>query len=279
MSRAKLCSSCGDYVYEYCSIHGRLLVIPDDEVPPPPGPPAPRAALPLPRAALSLPRAFLHLAPSTIPGAGIGVFSTLTLPTGVRFGPYRGLKTQAVTSAYCWQIFDGERKPSHVLDARDANKSNWMRYVNCSRHFSEQNLVAFQYQGQLYYRTIKIIPRFTELLVFYGSEFASQLRVDLRRYHAPCTHTLVKCEAENEEDTKIPEEKLVTETAVDNKENVIQTRYPLEVEQIYDDSKHSSEGDFLGFRLNEWKNVNVVQKPDPLEEDIYDEIEEREKKE
>ncbi|XP_063544896.1 histone-lysine N-methyltransferase PRDM7-like [Cydia strobilella] len=145
-----LCSSCGDHVYEYCSIHGRLLVIPDDEVPSPTGPPPPL----VPRAALSLPRAFLHLAPSTIPGAGLGVFSTLTLPAGVRFGPYRGLKTQAVTSSYCWQIFDRERKPSHVLDARDANKSNWMRYVNCSRHFSEQNLVAFQYRGQLYYRRV-----------------------------------------------------------------------------------------------------------------------------
>ncbi|XP_061727394.1 histone-lysine N-methyltransferase PRDM9-like [Cydia pomonella] len=192
-------------------------------------------------------------------GAGIGVFSTLTLPSGVRFGPYRGLKTRAVTSSYCWQIFDRERKPSHVLDARDANKSNWMRYVNCSRHFSEQNLVAFQYQGQLYYRTIKIIPSFTELLVFYGSEFASELRVDLRRYHAPCTQTLaVKCEAENDVISKIlHEEKLITETSVDNKENV-HIPEPLEVAPIYDENKCSSEGEFLKSHLNE-QNENISQ--------------------
>ncbi|CAB3224439.1 unnamed protein product [Arctia plantaginis] len=118
-------------------------------------------------------------------GAGIGVFSTLTLPRGVRFGPYRGLRTDSVDSMYCWQIYDRNNKRSHVVDAADANRSNWMRYVNCSRHWSEQNLVAYQYQGQLYYRTIKIIPRFTELLVFYGSEFANILHVNLGAYNAP----------------------------------------------------------------------------------------------
>ncbi|CAB3242589.1 unnamed protein product [Arctia plantaginis] len=83
------------------------------------------------------------------------------------------------------QIYDRNNKRSHVVDAADANRSNWMRYVNCSRHWSEQNLVAYQYQGQLYYRTIKIIPRFTELLVFYGSEFANILHVNLGAYNAP----------------------------------------------------------------------------------------------
>ncbi|XP_061706821.1 histone-lysine N-methyltransferase PRDM7-like [Cydia pomonella] len=141
----------------------------------------------VPRAALTVPRIFLHLAYSNIPGAGIGVFSTLTLPSGVRFGPYRGrrLKT-ALDSGYEWQIYDRNNKPCHVVDASDANNSNWMRYVNCARRYSEQNLVAFQYQGELYYRTVKIVPRFTELLVFYGGEFAGRLGLDLRRYSWPC---------------------------------------------------------------------------------------------
>ncbi|PZC71344.1 hypothetical protein B5X24_HaOG213595 [Helicoverpa armigera] len=34
-------------------------------------------------------------------------------------------------------------------------------------------------------RTIKIIPRFTELLVFYGSEFANTLHINLSKYNAP----------------------------------------------------------------------------------------------
>ncbi|XP_063380334.1 histone-lysine N-methyltransferase PRDM9-like [Cydia fagiglandana] len=132
----------------------------------------------VPRAALTVPRIFLHLAYSHIPGAGIGVFSTLTLPSGVRFGPYRGRRLKTLN--------DRNNRPSHVVDASDGNNSNWMRYVNCARRYSEQNLVAFQYQGDLYYRTVKIVPRFTELLVFYGSEFANRLGVDLRRYTKPC---------------------------------------------------------------------------------------------
>ncbi|XP_022833020.1 putative histone-lysine N-methyltransferase PRDM6 [Spodoptera litura] len=86
---------------------------------------------------------------------------------------------------YCWQIYDRNHKRSHVVDAADANRSNWMRYVNCARNWKEQNLLAYQYQGQLYYRTIKIIPRFTELMVFYGSEFANTLHINLRNYNSP----------------------------------------------------------------------------------------------
>ncbi|XP_073966165.1 uncharacterized protein [Choristoneura fumiferana] len=176
------CTECSDYVYEYCSIHGPLLIIPDEKVPTKTGYPDF-----VPRAALTIPRVFLHLANSNIEGAGIGVFSTLTLPIGVRFGPYRGVRApSAGDSSYAWQIYDKNHKPLHVIDARDDNASNWMRYVNCSRHVSEQNLVAYQYQGQLYYRTIKVIPRFDELLVFYGSEFAATLGVELRLYSVPC---------------------------------------------------------------------------------------------
>ncbi|CAG4969443.1 unnamed protein product [Colias eurytheme] len=139
----------------------------------------------VPRAALTIPNVFLHLAPSTIPGAGLGVFTTLTLPNNVQFGPYKGLITQNANSDYCWQIYDKNNKPTHMVDASDANNSNWMRYVNCSRYSYEQNLVAYQYQGQLYYRTTKIIPRFTELMVFYGSEFANRLGIDIRLYNKP----------------------------------------------------------------------------------------------
>ncbi|XP_041981648.1 histone-lysine N-methyltransferase set-17-like [Aricia agestis] len=177
------CSECGDFVYEYCSIHGPLLVIPDDKVPLNPDVPSF-----VPRAALTIPHVFLHLNYSSIPGAGLGVFTTLTLPRGVRFGPYRGSKSDKIKSSYCWQIRDANNRPCHVMDASDANNSNWMRYVNCSRHWFEQNLVAYQYRGQIYYRTIKIIPRFTELMVFYGSEFACELGIDLKKYNAPSTY-------------------------------------------------------------------------------------------
>ena len=48
-------------------------------------------------------------------------------------------------------------KPSHFVDAKDKSKSNWMRYVNCAASETEQNLVAFQYRGEIYYRSYKDI--------------------------------------------------------------------------------------------------------------------------
>ena len=45
------------------------------------------------------------------------------------------------------------------------------------RDESEQNLVALQYKGKIYYRAYKFIPRGTELLVWYGREYASSLGI------------------------------------------------------------------------------------------------------
>jgi hypothetical protein len=42
-----------------------------------------------------------------------------------------------------------------------------MRYVNCARNEDEQNLIAYQYKGEIYYRSFKEIPPETELLVWY----------------------------------------------------------------------------------------------------------------
>ena len=52
-----------------------------------------------------------------------------------------------------------------------------MRYVNCARGPEEQNLTAFQYKRQVYYRTTKVIPSGTELLVSYGNSFGKELGI------------------------------------------------------------------------------------------------------
>lgn len=74
--------------------------------------------------------------------------------------------------------------PSTFLDGSDPKYSNWMRYINSPRrklflslleslkYFNfdfflddrEQNLVAFQYNGSVYYRVIKPIDVEQELL-------------------------------------------------------------------------------------------------------------------
>ncbi|KAM5315054.1 histone-lysine N-methyltransferase PRDM9-like [Glossophaga mutica] len=50
-----------------------------------------------------------------------------------------------------------------------------MRYVNCSRDDGEQNLVAFQYRRQIFYRTCRVMGPGCELLVLYGDEYGQEL--------------------------------------------------------------------------------------------------------
>ena len=51
------------------------------------------------------------------------------------------------------------------------------RYVNCARDDEEQNLVAFQYHGQIFYRTCQVVRLGCELLVWYGDEYGQELGI------------------------------------------------------------------------------------------------------
>ena len=52
-----------------------------------------------------------------------------------------------------------------------------MRFVNCSRCEDEQNLVAYQFRGEIYYRTYKPVTPGKELLVWYGESYAKDLGI------------------------------------------------------------------------------------------------------
>lgn len=43
-----------------------------------------------------------------------------------------------------------------------------MSFVNCARYAQEQNMIAVQIEGDIYYEVCKDIPNGTELLVWYG---------------------------------------------------------------------------------------------------------------
>ena len=55
-----------------------------------------------------------------------------------------------------------------------------MRFVNCARNEDEQNLLAFQYHGEIYYRTFKNIYAGSELLVWYGDQYARELGIQIQ---------------------------------------------------------------------------------------------------
>lgn len=52
-----------------------------------------------------------------------------------------------------------------------------LRYVNCARSDEEQNLVAFQYRGGIFYRSSRPIEPGQELLLWYEEEYAKDLSI------------------------------------------------------------------------------------------------------
>lgn len=162
------------YWNDYCRIHGDFIIIKDVKVPPNPSDPE--------RALKTIPKCWLAVKPSQIDGQG--VWSIRHIPKAIKFGPYEGdILEFPNNDNYCWKI----KGASCFIDAGNPGVSNWMRYVNCARHISEQNLAAFQYRGQIYYRTLHEIKPNTELLVWYGASFAKRLGIDVKNYHIPLT--------------------------------------------------------------------------------------------
>ncbi|XP_046408198.1 histone-lysine N-methyltransferase PRDM9-like [Ischnura elegans] len=167
---------CDDCQMEWegdCPQHGPLTIIEDAEVASGSG------VKPDPKYAIKTVPSSLHIAPSQITVAGLGVWSKEKLPQGLRFGPYGGIKvSQPCRRGYCWEI-KREKKVIHYIDAYNPSRSNWMRYVNCARNEEEQNLVAFQYKGEIYYRTTQEIMPGVELLVWYGDDYGKELGIDV----------------------------------------------------------------------------------------------------
>lgn len=72
------------------------------------------------------------------------------------------------------QIYSGGEL-QNFIDGYDVHRSNWMRYVNPAHSLAEQNLVACQNSGDIYFYTIRPVEPNQELLVWYSHEFAQRL--------------------------------------------------------------------------------------------------------
>ncbi|XP_071077432.1 histone-lysine N-methyltransferase PRDM9-like [Desmodus rotundus] len=161
------CEKCQNFFIDSCAVHGPPTFVKDSAVDK--GHPN--------RSALTLPPG-LRIGPSGIPEAGLGVWNEAAdLPVGLHFGPYEGHITEdeeAAKRRYSWLIAKG-RNCYEYVNGKDKSWANWMRYVNCARDDEEQNLVAFQYHRQIFYRTCRVIRPGCELLVWYGDEYGQEL--------------------------------------------------------------------------------------------------------
>nr|XP_020737215.1 LOW QUALITY PROTEIN: histone-lysine N-methyltransferase PRDM9-like [Odocoileus virginianus texanus] len=163
------CEQCQNFFIDSCAAHGPPTFVKDCAV----------KRGHANRSALTLPPG-LSIRLSGIPDAGLGVWNEASdLPRGLHFGPYEGQITdneEAANSGYAWLITKG-RNCYEYVDGKDTSWANWMRYVNCARDDEEQNLVAFQYHGQIFYRTCQVIRPGCELLVWYGDEYGQDLGI------------------------------------------------------------------------------------------------------
>ncbi|BHF73289.1 Histone-lysine N-methyltransferase prdm9 [Sparganum proliferum] len=135
------------------------------------------------------PEEYVFVGRSSIPSAGLGVWSEKEIPLGTIFGPYGGeiVYLDALSPeeleirsrrGYAWLVRENLMgSKSHLVDAANPVASNWLRFVNCARSEDEQTLATIQYCGKIYYRACQNIRPNVELLTFYGEKFARELGI------------------------------------------------------------------------------------------------------
>lgn len=94
-----------------------------------------------------------------------GVFALKEIPEGVSFGPFEGLEFIHRSKGSIWKIKD--RK---FITINDIKSLNWMQYIKSTEHDTHQNLIIYQSENELYYRSIKKINKHEELLIYFSKE-------------------------------------------------------------------------------------------------------------
>ena len=98
-----------------------------------------------------------------------GMFCKKTvISKGTKYGPVPGKSINAADvgpscedDLHMWEVFVDSRL-SHFVDAKHKNQqnydpNNWMIHINCARFAQEQNLIAVQARGEIYYEVCKDI--------------------------------------------------------------------------------------------------------------------------
>ena len=123
---------------------------------------------------------------STVPGAGLGLFSTKPIPKGSRIVEYKGKITtwkdvdhKKGTNGYIYYV-----KRNHVIDAGTYTKA-LARYANDAKGLNRKsgltNNSAYIEDGlRVYIEAKKDIPSGSEILVDYGKEYWDTIKHNLK---------------------------------------------------------------------------------------------------
>ncbi|CAB4013746.1 histone-lysine N-methyltransferase PRDM9-like [Paramuricea clavata] len=152
-------------------------------------------------------------------------------------------------------------KTTHVIDGKESSQSNWLRFVNCARSEEEQNLVAYQYRGDIFYRVYKEIVAGGELLVWYGDEYGEELGIRILPNKVN--------EDENEKQVGVP---IVSSQVTKMDEDEEQLDMPILLHHVNEDKS----GDQLGKTILP-NQVNEAEDEEPLDISILNRVNEDEK--
>ena len=74
------------------------------------------------------------------------------------------------------------------VDGFNPDTSNYLRWLNCPRNKSEENVEACECMGKMFYKTNKDIAPGQELLVYYGDGYAETLGIEPFEHQCPSVH-------------------------------------------------------------------------------------------
>ncbi|CAJ0576174.1 unnamed protein product, partial [Mesorhabditis spiculigera] len=197
------------------------------------------------------------------------VWSIDYIPRGARFGPLlgeskladavRGMCVPMEASAAgakpklekpsaeekddgSWKIFtpSGGRVLKNIV-TNDDSKTNWMKFVHRAQKSDEQNLVACQVDNDIYFYSIRAIRPNTELLFWYGRDYAVRMGESTNCENPPRPAVVRPSPSPNWQNSPTEKDRSSPQEALDfSMKRLAEADVPPEVSPVPEDTSGSS---------------------------------------